>query len=65
MKVGDLVKYKGNPPTLGVIVATKVTKRWSYPGDVWVLWSNERKPVIQSSNSLEVISESRRSGEKP
>jgi hypothetical protein len=55
VKVGDLVKYKG---TLGIVIAL-CTKRWAKPGDVWVLWSNKRKPFVESGDFMELVNESR------
>ena len=55
MKVGDLVKYKG---TLGIVTAL-CTKRWAKPADVWVLWSNKRKPIVESGDFLELINANR------
>ena len=51
MKIGDLVKYKG---TLGIVTA-KVTKSWAQPGDVWVLWTDERQPACENAEFLELI----------
>ena len=55
MKVGDLVKYKG---TLGIVTAPCV-KRWAKSGDVYVLWSNRSKPMIESGDFMELVNASR------
>jgi hypothetical protein len=55
MKPGDLVKYKG---TLGLVTAL-CTKRWAKPADVWVLWTNKNKPIIESGDFMELINASR------
>ena len=55
MKVGDLVRYKG---ILGIVTAP-CTKRWAKPADVWVLWSNKRKPIIESGDFMELVNASR------
>ena len=55
MKVGDLVKYKG---TLGIVTAL-CTKRWAKQADVWVLWSDKRKPMIESGDFMELVNASR------
>ena len=55
MKVGDLVKHKGK---LGIVTAP-CRKRWAKPADVWVLWTNKSKPVIESGDFMELVNESR------
>jgi hypothetical protein len=55
MKVGDLVKYKG---ILGIVTAPCI-KRWAKSGDVWVLWSNRNKPIVECSGFMELVNESR------
>jgi hypothetical protein len=55
MQVGDLVRYKG---ILGIVIGP-CTKRWAKPADVWVLWTNESKPMIESSDFLELLNASR------
>jgi hypothetical protein len=55
VKVGDLVKYKG---TLGIVTALCI-KRWARPGDVWVLWSNRRRVVVESRGYMELVNASR------
>ena len=55
MQVGDLVRYKG---TLGIVTAL-CTKPWAKPADVWVLWNNKRKPIVESGDFLELINENR------
>ena len=55
MKVGDLVKYKGS---VGLVMGA-CKKRWAEPADVWVLWTNEPQPSIESGDYLELVNESR------
>ena len=55
MKVGDLVKYKGS---VGIVTGA-VRKRWAEPADVWVLWNDKRKPMIESGDFLELLNASR------
>ena len=47
----DLVKYKG---ILGIVTAP-CAKRWAKPADVWVLWSNKRKPIVESGDFMELV----------
>ena len=55
MKVGDLVRLRG---TLGIVTAPCI-KRWANPADVWVLWSNRHKPIIENGDFMELVSASR------
>ena len=55
MKIGDLVKYKDS---IGIVLGP-CTKRWAKSGDVWVLWPHKQKPIVESSDFMEVISEER------
>ena len=55
MNVGDLVRLRG---TLGIVTAL-CTKRWANPADVWVLWNNRRKPIIENGDFMELINASR------
>ena len=55
MKVGDLVKYKGE---IGIVLEP-CFKTWAKEDDVWVLWHHSRKPKVESLKLLEVVSESR------
>jgi len=55
VKVGDLVTWRGS---VGLVLGP-CKKRWAHHGDVWVLWTNESKPKIESGDLLEVISASR------
>jgi len=55
MQVGDLVKYKG---ILGIVTALCI-KRWAKSGDVYVLWSNRSKPIVESSGFMELVNASR------
>jgi hypothetical protein len=55
VQVGDLVKYKGS---IGVVIGP-CKKRWAEPADVWVLWTNEPQPRIESGDYLELVNASR------
>lgn len=55
MQAGDLVKYKGS---IGIVLGP-CTKRWAKPADVWVFWSHKHRPVIESSDLMELVNESR------
>jgi len=55
MKVGDLVRYKDS---VGIVTGA-VRKRWAKPADIWVLWNNNHKPMIESSDFLELLNASR------
>ncbi len=55
MNASDLVKYKGS---IGIVLGP-CTKRWAKPGDVWVLWHHKRKPIVESSDFMELVNESR------
>ena len=55
MKVGDLVKYKGE---IGIVLEP-CTKRWAKADDVWVLWHHKRKPVVESGEFMELANEGR------
>jgi len=55
MKVGDLVRYEGR---LGIVTA-RCKKRWAKPDDVWVLWNDLHKPIIESGDFMELVNESR------
>ena len=55
MKVGDLVKYKGS---IGIVLGP-CTKRWAKPADVWVLWPHKHRPMIESSDFMELVNASR------
>ena len=55
MQVGDLVKHKGS---VGIVIGP-CKKRWAKPADVWVMWTDERKPKIESGLLLEVLNASR------
>ena len=55
MKVGDLVRLNG---ILGIVTAPCI-KRWAKSGDVWVLWNNRHKPIVECSGFLELVNESR------
>ncbi len=55
MKVGDLVKYKGE---VGIVLEP-CTKSWAKDGDVWVLWHHSYKPKVESPKFLELVNENR------
>ena len=55
MKTGTLVAFRGS---VGLVMGA-CKKRWAKPADVWVMWTDEREPKIESGLLLEVISESR------
>ena len=55
MNVGDLVRLKG---ILGIVTAPCI-KRWAKSGDVWVLWNNRRKPIVECSGFLALVNASR------
>ena len=55
MQVGDLVKHKGS---VGIVIGP-CKKRWAKPADVWVMWTDEHKPKIESGLLLEVLNASR------
>jgi len=55
IKAGSLVRFRGS---VGLVMGA-CKKRWAKPADVWVMWTDERKPKIESGLLLEVISASR------
>ncbi len=55
MQVGDLVKWRGS---VGIVLGP-CKKRWAKPEDVWVMWTDESKPKIESGDLLELINASR------
>ena len=55
MQVGDLVRLDG---ILGIVTAPCI-KRWAKSGDVYVLWSNRSKPIVECSGFLELVNASR------
>ena len=55
LKAGTLVSWRGS---VGLVMGP-CKKRWAKDDDVWVLWTDEPKPKIESSRFLEVINESR------
>ena len=55
MQVGDLVKWRGS---VGIVLGP-CKKRWAKPEDVWVMWTDENKPKIESGDLLELINASR------
>ena len=55
IKAGSLVRFRGS---VGIVVGP-CKKRWAKPADVWIMWTDERKPKIESGLLLEVLSASR------
>ena len=55
MKAGTLVAFRGS---VGLVMGP-CKKRWAKPADVWVMWTDERKPKIESGLLLEVLSAGR------
>ena len=55
VQVGDLVAWRGS---VGIVIGP-CKKRWAKPADVWVMWTDERKPKIESGLLLEVLNASR------
>ena len=58
LKAGTLVSWRGS---IGLVMGAVDfrEKRWAKPADVWVMWTDERKPKIESGLLLEVINASR------
>ncbi len=55
LKVGTLVSWRGS---IGLVMGP-CRKRWAKDDDVWVMWTDESKPKIESSRFLEVLNASR------
>lgn len=55
IKAGTLVRFKGS---VGLVWGP-CKKRWAKDDDVWVMWTNESTPTIESGRLLEVLSASR------
>ena len=55
LKTGTLVAFRGS---VGLVMGA-CKKRWAKPADVWVMWTDERKPKIECGLRLEVLSASR------
>ena len=55
MRAGDLVRWRGS---VGLVMGP-CKKRWAKPADVWVMWTDERKPKIECGLLLEVLNASR------
>ncbi len=55
LKTGTLVAFRGS---VGLVWGP-CKKRWAKPDDVWVMWTNEPKPRIESGRLLEVLNASR------
>jgi len=55
IKAGSLVRFRGS---VGLVMGA-CKKRWAKPADVWVMWTDETKPKIESGMLLEVINASR------
>ena len=58
LKAGTLVSWRGS---VGLVMGAVDfrERRWAKDDDVWVIWTNETKPKIESSRFLEVLNESR------
>jgi len=55
LKVGTLVAWRGS---VGLVMGA-CKKRWAATDDIWVMWTNESKPKIESARFLEVLNASR------
>ena len=55
LKAGTLVRWRGS---VGLVMGA-CKKRWAKDDDVWVMWTDEPKPKIESCRFLEVLSASR------
>jgi len=55
LKAGTLVSWRGS---VGLVMGA-CKKRWAKDDDVWVMWTNEPKPKIESCRFLEVLNASR------
>jgi hypothetical protein len=55
IKAGSLVRFRGS---VGLVIGA-CKKRWARPYDVWVMWTDERKPKVECSLRLEVLNASR------
>ena len=52
---GTLVSWRGS---VGLVMGA-CKKRWAKDDDVWVMWTDEPKPKIESRRLLVVLNESR------
>ncbi len=55
LETGTLVSWRGS---VGLVMGT-CKKRWAKDDDVYVKWTDEPKPKIESSRFLEVLNASR------
>ena len=55
LKTGTLVSWRGS---VGLVMGP-CKRRWAKDDDVWVMWTDEPKPKIESSRFLEVLNASR------
>ena len=55
LETGTLVSWRGS---VGLVMGP-CKKRWAKDDDVWVIWTDEPKPKIESSRFLEVLNASR------
>ena len=55
LETGTLVRWRGS---IGLVMGA-CKKRWAKDDDVWVMWTDEREPKIESGLMLEVLSASR------
>ena len=58
LKAGTLVGWRGS---VGIVIGAVDfrEKRWAKDDDVWVMWTDEPKPKIESCRFLEVLNASR------
>ena len=54
-EAGTLVRWRGS---VGIVMGA-CKKRWASDDDVWVMWTDESQPKIESCQGLEVLSASR------
>ena len=55
LETGTLVAFRGS---VGLVMGP-CRKRWAKDDDVWVMWTDESKPKIESCRFLEVLNECR------
>ena len=55
LKTGTLVRWRGS---VGLVMGA-CKKRWAKDDDVWVMWTDELKPKIESCRFLVVLNASR------
>ena len=59
MKIGDLIRFKNEPQTIGVITGEVIHDEWyPAPGDTFeVLWCGSQEVEDANSCDLEVVSD--------